>query len=345
MKKCMKALSLAVVAACCAQTALAGDLTVISFGGANKAAQEKAYYAPFTKATGVKVVGGEYNGEMAKVKAMVDTKSVSWDVLEVESPELARGCDEGMFEKLDYSKIGNKADFVPGAAQSCGVGIFVWSTVLAYNADKLKVGPSGWKDFWDVKKFPGKRGMRKGAKYTLEVALMADGVAAKDVYKVLATPAGVDRAFKKLDQLKPNIQWWEAGAQPPQYLVSGDVVMSSAYNGRIANTQKEGKNLKIVWAGGMYDFDSWAIPKGSPNKDAALKFIAFASKPENQKVYSQNIAYGPTNKKAVPLLDPKLVADLPTAPQNIKSGVAVDVAFWADFGESLEQRFNAWAAK
>jgi putative spermidine/putrescine transport system substrate-binding protein len=345
MKKCMKALSLAVVAACCAQAAQAADLTVISFGGANKAAQEKAYYAPFTKATGIKVVGGEYNGEMAKVKAMVDTKSVSWDVLEVESPELARGCDEGMFEKLDYSKIGNKADFVPGAAQTCGVGIFVWSTVLAYNADKLKVGPSGWKDFWDVKKFPGKRGMRKGAKYTLEVALMADGVAPKDVYKVLATPAGVDRAFKKLDQLKPNIQWWEAGAQPPQYLVSGDVVMSSAYNGRIANTQKEGKNLKIVWAGGMYDFDSWAIPKGSPNKDAALKFIAFASKPENQKGYSEQIAYGPTNKKAVPLLDKKLVADLPTAPQNIKSGVAVDVAFWADYGESLEQRFNAWAAK
>ncbi|MBV8681064.1 MAG: ABC transporter substrate-binding protein [Aquitalea sp.] len=345
MKKCMKALSLAVVAACCAQAAQAADLTVISFGGANKAAQEKAYYAPFTKATGIKVVGGEYNGEMAKVKAMVDTKSVSWDVLEVESPELARGCDEGMFEKLDYSKIGNKADFVPGAAQTCGVGIFVWSTVLAYNADKLKVGPSGWKDFWDVKKFPGKRGMRKGAKYTLEVALMADGVAAKDVYKVLATPAGVDRAFKKLDQLKPNIQWWEAGAQPPQYLVSGDVVMSSAYNGRIANTQKEGKNLKIVWAGGMYDFDSWAIPKGSPNKDAALKFIAFASKPENQKGYSEQIAYGPTNKKAVPLLDKKLVADLPTAPQNIKSGVAVDVAFWADYGEALEQRFNAWAAK
>ncbi len=345
MKKCMKALSLAVVAACCAQAAQAADLTVISFGGANKAAQEKAYYAPFTKATGIKVVGGEYNGEMAKVKAMVDTKSVSWDVLEVESPELARGCDEGMFEKLDYSKIGNKADFVPGAAQTCGVGIFVWSTVLAYNADKLKVGPTSWKDFWDVKKFPGKRGMRKGAKYTLEVALMADGVAPKDVYKVLATPAGVDRAFKKLDQLKPNIQWWEAGAQPPQYLVSGDVVMSSAYNGRIANTQKEGKNLKIVWNGGMYDFDSWAIPKGSPNKDAALKFIAFASKPENQKVYSQNIAYGPTNKKAVPLLDKQLVADLPTAPQNIKSGVAVDVAFWADYGESLEQRFNAWAAK
>jgi len=325
--------------------AMAKDLTVISFGGANKAAQVKAYYDPFKKASGINVVGGEYNGEMAKVKAMVDTKSVSWDVLEVESPELARGCDEGLFEKLDYSKIGNKADFVPGAAQQCGVGIFVWSTALAYNADKLKAAPTSWKDFWDVKKFPGKRGLRKGAKYTLEIALMADGVAPKDVYKVLATPAGVDRAFKKLDQLKPNIQWWEAGAQPPQYLASGDVVMSSAYNGRIAAAQKEGKNLKVVWNGGMYDFDSWAIPKGSPNKDAAYKFIAFASKPENQKVYSQNIAYGPSNKLAVPMIDKKEMAELPTAPQNMKDAVKVDVGFWADYGESLEQRFNAWASK
>lgn len=345
MENAVKKLSLAVLAACCATAATAGDLTVISFGGANKAAQEKAYYAPFTRASGTRVIGGEYNGEMAKVKAMVDTHSVSWDVLEVESPELARGCDEGLFEKLDYSKI-NKNDFVPGAVQSCGIGIFVWSTVLAYNGDKLKTAPTSWKDFWDVKKFPGKRGLRKGAKYTLEVALMADGVAPKDVYKVLATPAGQDRAFKMLDRLKPNIQWWEAGAQPPQYLVSGDVVMSSAYNGRIAASQKEGKkNLKIVWNGNMYDFDSWAIPKGSPNKDAALKFIAFASKPENQKVYSANIAYGPSNKKTIALLDKAVAADLPTAPQNIKSGVAVNVAFWADYGESLEQRFNAWAAK
>ncbi|TDR81371.1 ABC transporter substrate-binding protein [Paludibacterium purpuratum] len=344
METAVKTWTLAIAAACCASSALAGDLTVISFGGANKAAQEKAYYAPFTQATGVSVVGGEYNGEMAKVKAMVDTRSVSWDVLEVESPELARGCDEGLFEKLDYSKI-NKNDFVPGAVQTCGIGIFVWSTVLAYNADQLKSAPGSWKDFWDVKKFPGKRGLRKGAKYTLEVALMADGVAPKDVYKVLATQAGQDRAFKMLDRLKPNIQWWEAGAQPPQYLVSGDVVMSSAYNGRIAASQKDGKNLKIVWNGGMYDFDSWAIPKGSPNKDAALKFIAFASKPENQKVYSQQIAYGPSNKKAVGLLSKNVAATLPTAPQNIKSGLAVDVAFWADYGESLEQRFNAWAAK
>jgi len=344
MAKYLKTTAIAVALACSA-VAQAGDLTVISFGGANKDAQQKAYYQPFEKATGIHVVPGEYNGEMAKVKAMVDTHSVSWDVLEVESPELARGCDEGLFETLDYSKIGNKAAFVPGAAQQCGIGIFVWSTVLAYNADVLKTAPQSWADFWNVKKFPGKRGLRKGAKYTLEIALMADGVAPKDVYKVLATPAGVDRAFKKLDQLKPNIQWWDAGAQPPQFLVSGDVVMSSAYNGRIAATQKEGKHLKIVWSGSLYDFDSWAIPKGSPNKEAALKFIAFASRPENQRVYSENIAYGPTNKKAVPLIDKVVSAQLPTAPQNMKNVLDISVSFWADYGDALEQRFNAWAAK
>jgi putative spermidine/putrescine transport system substrate-binding protein len=328
----------------CAAHAMAADLTVVSFGGANKAAQEKAFYGPWSKAGNGKIVAGEYNGEMAKVKAMVDTKSVSWDLVEVESPELSRGCDEGMFEELEPTLFGDSSKYVPGALSSCGAGFFVWSTVLAYNADKLASAPSGWVDFWDTKKFPGKRGLRKGAKYTLEFALMADGVAPKDVYTTLATKEGQDRAFKMLDKLKPSIQWWEAGAQPPQYLQSGDVVMSSAYNGRIAAVQKE-SNLKVVWAGGVYDFDAWAIPKGSKNVEAAKKFIAYSLQPEQQKSFSENIAYGPANTDAVKLLSPQTLKDMPTTPENIKDQVQIDVKFWADYGESLEQRFNSWAAR
>jgi len=321
------------------------DVTVISFGGASQKAQDKAYYQPFAKAAGAKVVAGEYNGEQAKIKAMVEAKNVSWDVVEVESPELVRGCEEGLYEKLDYAKIGNKADFVPEAVTECGIGTFVWSTVLAYNADKLKQAPASWADFWDVKKFPGKRSLRKGAKYTLEFALLADGVAPADVYKQLATRDGVTRAFAKLDQLKPHIQWWEAGAQPPQLLAAGDVVMSSAFNGRIAAAQKEGKNLKIVWNGSIYDFDYWAIPKGSAQKDAALKFIQFASKPENQRVYSGEIPYGPTHKAAVGGMDAAVAGSLPTAPANLATAFATNTQFWVEYGEDLEQRFNAWAAR
>ncbi|MEG3131252.1 ABC transporter substrate-binding protein [Pantoea cypripedii] len=325
--------------------AQAETLTVISFGGTNKDAQDKAFYKPFTAAGKDTIDAGEYNGEMARIRAMVETKQVGWDVVELETPELLRGCDEGLFETLDWSKLGNKSDFIPGSVSECGAGIFVWSTVLTYDADKLKTAPTSWADFWDVKKFPGKRALRKSAKYTLEIALMADGVKREDVYKVLATPAGVDRAFKKLDELKPNIQWWESGAQPLQWLVSGDVVMASAYNGRVGTAQAEGHNFKIVWDGGLYDLDNWAIVKGSKHKALAEQFIAFANQPENQKVYAENIPYGPTNIKAGALLAPERLKQLPTSPDNLAKSVQVDANFWLEHGEELEQRFNSWAAK
>ncbi len=332
-------------ALCLALPALAQQqITVVNFGGANANAQKKAYYEPYEKA-GTKVVAVEYNGEQAKIKAMVETKKVTWDVVEVEAPDAQRGCDEGLFEKMDFSKIGPKADFLPAAVTECGVGVFVWSTVMAWNADKVKTAPTSWADFWDVKKIPGKRGMRKGARYNLEFALMADGVKPADVYKVLATKDGADRAFRKLTELKPNIQWWEAGAQPAQFLVAGDVALSTVYNGRIDAANREGRNLKIYWPGGIYDLDYWVIPKGTPNKDAAMKFIAFASQPATQAVYAQNIAYGPVNTKALSKLDKKVLDDLPTSPANAKEAIQMNVGFWADQGEALEKRFAAWATQ
>jgi putative spermidine/putrescine transport system substrate-binding protein len=321
------------------------QLTVVNFGGANGAAQKKAYVEPFEKSTGTKVVSVEYNGEQAKIKAMVETKKITWDVVEVESPDVTRGCDEGLFEKIDWAKVGNKADFQPAAVTECGVGAFVWSTVMAYNGDKLKTGPVTWADFWDVKKFPGKRAMRKGARYNLEFALMADGVKSADVYKTLASKEGADRAFKKLSELKPSIQWWEAGAQPPQFLVAGDVVMATAFNGRIDAAQREGKNLKISWTGGIYDLDYWVIPKGAPNKDLSMKYITLAASADAQAEYARNISYGPTNNKALAKLDPKVLALLPTSPANSKDALQFNVKFWADQGEELEKRFASWAAQ
>ncbi len=336
---------LLIAAALAAGVAHAGELTVVNFGGANSNAQKFAYVEPFQKASGNKLVVVEYNGEMAKVKAMVEAKKVSWDLVEIESGELGRACDEGLLEKMDHDKIGKKADFIPAAYHECGFGAFVWSTVLGYNADKLKTAPKNWADFWDVKKIPGKRGLRKGARYNLEFALMADGVPTKEVYTVLGTKAGVDRAFKKLDELKGHIQWWEAGAQPPQFLVAGDVVMSTVFNGRIDAAQREGKNLAITWAGAIYDLDFWVIPKGAKNKAIAEKFIAFSSTPEAQHNYASRIAYGPVNVNAFKRMDNKMLAGLPTSTANVKDSVQQNLQFWTDHGEELEQRFTAWAAR
>ena len=327
-----------------ASTAVQADyITVISFGGANRDAQKVAFYEPFKQATGHAVVNGSYNGDFGKLNRMVQMSHVTWDVVEVEAPELARGCEEGLFERLDHSAQGNPADFVPGTLQPCGMGIFVWSTVLAYNSAKLKGQPQGWADFWNLQKYPGKRGLRWGAKYNLEFALMADGVAPKDVYATLATSAGVDRAFRKLDEIRSQVVWWKSGQEPVRALSGEQVVMSSAYNGRIAAAQGEQPQLALSWNGGIYDFDYWALPKGAWKTELARQFVQFSSQPEQQKTYAQNIAYGAVNLKANDQLSAEEQANLPTSPQNITHQVAMDVAFWAANGEALEKRFESWA--
>ncbi|RAU44595.1 ABC transporter substrate-binding protein [Pseudomonas sp. RIT412] len=322
-------------------TSAAEPLTVISFGGAAKVAQDKAFYQPFNATAKGTIQAGEYNGEMSKIRAMVETGQVSWDVVEVESPDLVRGCSEGLFEPLDWSKIGEPGQFEKSAVSECGIGMYFWSTVLTYNADKLKTAPTGWAAYWDTKTFPGKRGLRKSAKFTLEIALLADGVKPQDLYTVLSTPEGVDRAFKKLDLIKHDIQWWEAGAQPLQWLVAGDVVMTTAYNGRVTSARNEGHAFTIVWDQSLYDLDSWAIVKGSPHKALGEQYIAFVSQPQQQKVFAETIPYRPTNKQAMALLDANTQKNLP----DIEKGLQVSTQFWIDHGEELEQRFNAWAAR
>ncbi|OXC71695.1 ABC transporter substrate-binding protein [Caballeronia sordidicola] len=331
----------------CSGAAFADALTAVNYGGATGDAQTQAWVKPFAAKSGIAADAIEYTGDQAKVKAMVDAKNVTWDVLEVESADVGRGCQDGLYERLDWSKIPNKDDLMPGSVTPCAAGEYVWSEVLAYNPTLTKsLEPHGWKDFWDVKKFPGKRGMKKEARYNLEYALMADGVPPQDVYKALGTASGITRAFAKLDELKPYIQWWDAGAQPPQFLAAGDVVMSTAYNGRIDAAQRAGnKNLAISWDQSIYDLDFFVIPKGSKNKDAAQKYIAYTLTPEAQVAFAQHIPYGPTNKVALKLLDANTLGNLPNAPKNAKNAIPDSVDFWTDHGDGLEQRFAAWAAK
>ncbi|AWK88878.1 ABC transporter substrate-binding protein [Azospirillum thermophilum] len=328
-----------------APAASARDLTVVSWGGAYQEAQKKVYFEPF-KATGTAMNDESWDGGIGVLRAKVQGGNATWDVVQVESEELALGCEEGLFEKINYSRIGGEGQYLPATVNPCGVGAIVYDFVLGYDKDKLKEAPKSWADFFDTKKFPGKRGLRQGAKTTLEIALMADGVAPADVYKVLATDAGVERAFKKLDTIKNDIVWWKAGAQPPQLLASGEVAMTSVYNGRIdAANKTEKKNFGMVWNGALFTIDSWVILKGSPNAEAAYKFLDFVGKAENQAKLSENIAYGTSNKNAPAKIAPAILADLPTAPANMKNAVEIDTNFWLENIDRLTERFNKWAAK
>jgi putative spermidine/putrescine transport system substrate-binding protein len=321
-------------------------ITVVSWGGAYQKSQDEAYFKPFQAKYGAHIGTEEYNGEIAKIRAMVESGNISWDVIDVDSATVLQGCEDGLFLKLDWKKIGDERKFVEGTTTDCGVGTVVYSTVFAYDADKLKDGPTTVADLFDLKKFPGKRALWKSPVGNLEYALMADGVPRDKVYAMLKTPAGIDRAFKKLDTIKSQVVWWEAGAQPPQLLASGEVVMTTAWNGRIFDANKnEHKNFKIVWDGQMPDYDFWVIVKGSKHVDEAYKFVAFASSADAMANQSKYISYGPTNVDAIPKITPAVLKDLPTAPENNKTSLGLDASYWADHGDELRKRFNTWLAQ
>jgi putative spermidine/putrescine transport system substrate-binding protein len=224
----------------------------------------------------------------------------------------------------------------------------VWALVFAYDGDRIKPekGPKGWADFWSIKKWPGKRGMRRTPVGNLEAALLADGVPTEQVYEMLRSDEGLERAFEKLDEIKSQIVWWETGDEAPRLLVDGTVVMTTAYNGRIysaARTQE--RNLRIVWDGQLYDLDYWAIPKGARNLDLAYRFIAFASDPAVMARQSSYISYGPVHVDAITAVDPEVLPHLPTAPDNFGNALPADYDFWAAKQDELSERFNAWLEK
>jgi len=320
------------------------SISVMSFGGAYQEAQRKAVFETYAAKTGIKVDEQEYGGEIAKIAAMVESGNTTIDVVDVDAPTLLQGCDEGIFEKIDWTKIGPKEDWLAGTTSDCGAGTIVYSTSLAYNAATLKDGPTKIADLFDTKKFPGKRGLWKNPATNLEFALLADGVPADQVYKVLATPEGLDRAFAKLDTIKGSIVWWEAGAQAPQLLASGEVVMTTAWNGRIFNANKEGQNFKIVWDNQILDSNYWAIPKGAKNVEASMAFIKYAVEPEVLAGITKYIPYGPVRASAAAFVAPADAANLPTSPANLTAALTLDNAFWADNGDEIRKRFTTWLA-
>lgn len=335
------------------------EVNLLSWGGAYGNSHLEAYAKPFEAETGIKVNMADADNPATPIKAMVEAGNVSADVASVEYADAVRLCDEGLLEEIDTSILvaaedGTAAtdDFIEGAITDCFVATDVYSMVLAYDDSKFPdAKPATPADFFDLEKFPGKRTMRKGAKFNLELALMADGVPADEVYDLLATPEGVDRAFAKLDTIKNDVIWWEAGAQPPQLLADGEVTMAYAFNGRIFNAaQGEGKPFQIIWDGQIYEMEGWVIPKGAENLEEAKQFVAWTTSPAPQARAAEFISYGPPRKSAAALVgniegtDQPMGPHLPTTEENLTNALASNLEFWVDRDAELNERFNSWLA-
>lgn len=335
------------------------DVNLLSWGGAYGNSHLEAYAKPFTAETGINVIMSDADNPATPIKAQVEANNVSIDVASVEYADAVRLCDEGALEVLDPAMLvaaedGTAAedDFIEGAITECFVATDVYSMVLAFNDTAFPdAKPASPADFFDLEAFPGKRTMRRGAKFNLELALMADGVPAAEVYEVLATPEGVDRAFAKLDSIKPEVIWWEAGAQPPQLLADGEVSMAYAFNGRIFNAaQADGQPFEIIWDGQIYEMEGWVIPRGAPNMEQALEFVAWTTAPAPQARAAEFISYGPPRRSAAAMVgniegtDQPMGPNLPTFEENMTNALGSDLEFWVDRDGELNERFNSWVA-
>lgn len=330
-------------------------LTFTSWTGPYMRSQMLGFVRPYENAKGLRVRVEHYAGGIGEIRDQVESANVTWDVVDLTQADSLRACNEGLLENLEDidlpdGKDGTKFrdDFVDGALNKCGVGVIVWATAYAYNKEIFAAdAPSTIADFFDTKKFPGRRAIRNDPSVVMEWSLIADGVEPQDVYSLLETPDGIKRAFNKMDAIKPGLQLWTKGLEPVRLLNAGEAAMSMIWATTGATRSREdGAKFSMIWDGRVIELDLFGIPKGSLNKDAAIDFIRFASSSESLANMVKNLPNGPTRKSSLALLPDDIQAQLPNGPAYAdKVSIRSDAQWWSKNHASLKEAFDAWLAE
>jgi putative spermidine/putrescine transport system substrate-binding protein len=342
----------------------AQEMTIVSWGGAYSKSQLLAYHNPYSEKTGVTIINDDSSAEaVAKLRAMNEANNITWDVVDVVAADAIRLCDEGLAIEIDPDTqlapapdgTSAKDDFGDLLVSPCFIPQIVYSTTFGYRTDLVgDTPPSKICDVFDLEAYPGKRALEKRPINNMEWALLCDGVAKDKVYDVLATPEGQEQALAKLGTIKDSVIWWSAGADTPQLLADGEVVMGSTYNGRLfALIEEQKQPVAMLWDAQVFDLDGWIIPAGlSPERQAqALDYVYFATDTQRLADQAKYISYGPARKSSAPLvglhaeLGIEMAPHMPTDPNNAKNTFLYNYEFWADYRDDIDAKFQAWLAK
>ncbi|SFI78947.1 extracellular solute-binding protein [Celeribacter neptunius] len=362
-----KTLAALLAATALSTPAIAADMTVVSWGGAYQTSQQKAYADPYMEMhPDVSIIWDESsNDATAKLRAMDEAGNVTWDVVDVEGPDAVRLCDEGLAMEIDVDAqlapgddgSTATADFGDSLISECFIPQIVFSTTFGYRTDVEAWGgntPSDLCAVFDLDTFPGKRALQKSPKKNLEWALLCDGVEKDDLYDVLESDGGIERALAKLDTIKDETVWWSAGAETPQLLADGEVVIGSTYNGRLFSViEEQHQPVAMLWDYQVFDFDGWIIPANLPaeREAAALEFVKFATDTQRLADQAAYISYGPARASSQPLvgkhaeLGIEMAPHMPTNPENAKRYLVNNLDWWADNQDDAEAKFQAWLVK
>jgi putative spermidine/putrescine transport system substrate-binding protein len=294
---------------------------------------------PYADATGTDLAEPGWDGSLESLKALEAAQKL--DLILADGPTLAAACRAQLVEKLDWNALGRE-HFLPEAVSDCGAGATISATLLAWDRDKL-AGVPNWGDFWDVTRHPGRRGLERGARGNLEIALLADGVSPGDVYRTLRTPDGQDRAFRKLDQLKPYIEWWQLPSQPGQLLTTAKVLMTTSPSFAVPNGAKI--HVGTQWQGSLSSVSFWAVAAHAGHAQAALAAIGIATDAARQALLAKATGLGPTTLAGVALLPEPVRAGSPSTPAKLQGALAIDDVFWEEQGDKMGARFAAWLGK
>lgn len=340
----MSAALLALTAAGCRSTTApatqaADTLTAVSWGGDYQAAMTKAWFDPFAQSQPNMTVLQDEPTDYPTLQSMVESGDVTWDVVDVEN-DFGLEATQDLLEPIDCSKVPCD-QLQPDRFHTTGyrVPVMVWGFVLAYRTDAWNGAvPQGWADFFDLKKFPGKRAIRSSGTGSgvLEAALLADGVPPDQLY-----PLDVGRALAKLDSIAADVVWWQDGQQCPQMLANGDVAMAICYNGRVYSFQQQGDPIDIQWNGALVQADYLVVPKGSPHVDKAMDLIAYITSAEHNAELSKYIPYAPANADATGV-DPAMKPYLPSTYAAVT--VTRDDEWLNANREQVDAEFDAWLA-
>ena len=348
-----------------AGAASAIDLTFVSWGGAYQESQLKAYAEPYMAMhPDVNIIWDESSAEaVAKLRAMNEAGNITWDLVDVTVSDSMRLCDEGLAKEINFdtdlaaAPDGTSAteDFGATLVNGCFVPQIVYSTTFGYRTDMVgATPPTTVCDVFDLAKYPGKRSLQKRPIDNVEWALYCDGVAKEDIYKELSTDEGVARALAKLGTIKDQVVWWSAGAETPQLLADGEVVMGSTYNGRLFSAiAEQNQPIGMLWDYEVFDFDGWAIPAGLPEDrmNRVMHFLRFATDTQRLADQAKYISYGPARASSQPLvgkheeLGIDMAPHMPTNPANAKNYLVNNIEWWADNQDDVEVKFQAWLAQ
>ncbi|SEO72246.1 putative spermidine/putrescine transport system substrate-binding protein [Salinihabitans flavidus] len=359
--------ALSVAAGAASAQDMADEMTIVSWGGAYQESQVKAYVEPYiANNPDVSVTWDESSAEaVAKLRAQNEAGNLTWDLVDVTAADAMRLCDEGLAMEVDHDEIlapapdGTPAseDFGDMIVSDCFIPQIAYSYTFGYRTDVDAWNgntPDEICDVFDLETFPGKRSLEQRPHNNMEWALMCDGVPQEDVYDVLETPEGQDRALAKLDTIKDEVVWWTSGADTPQLLADKEVVFGSTYNGRLFSLiEEQDQPVAMMWDAQSYDLDGWIIPEGLEEDKLArvLDFLYFATDTQRLADQAKYISYGPARQSSAPLvgehaeLGIDMAPHMPTNPENASNAFVMNYVWWADYRDDLDSKFQSWLAR